>query len=42
MPRETREEERLTEDESAHRKLGPRGVPGGHRENDAATGKEYS
>ena len=29
MPRETREEERLTEDESARRKLGPRGVPGG-------------
>jgi hypothetical protein len=29
MPRESREEERLTEDESARRKLGPRGVPGG-------------
>ena len=29
MPRETREEERLTEDEIARRKLGPRGVPGG-------------
>jgi hypothetical protein len=28
-PREaTREEERLTEDEMARRKLGPRGVPG--------------
>ena len=25
----TREEERLTEDESARRRLGPRGVPGG-------------
>lgn len=25
----TREEERLTEDEIARRKLGPRGVPGG-------------
>jgi hypothetical protein len=25
----TREEERLTEDESARRKLGPRGMPGG-------------
>jgi hypothetical protein len=25
----TREEERLTEDEMARRKLGPRGVPGG-------------
>jgi hypothetical protein len=29
MPRETRKEERLTEDEIARRKLGPRGVPGG-------------
>jgi hypothetical protein len=29
MPRETREEERMTEDESARKKLGPRGVPGG-------------
>jgi hypothetical protein len=29
MPRENREGERLTEDESARRKLGPRGVPGG-------------
>ena len=29
MPRATREEERLTEDEMARRKLGPRGVPGG-------------
>jgi hypothetical protein len=29
MPRVTREEERLTEDEIARRKLGPRGVPGG-------------
>jgi hypothetical protein len=29
MPRDTREEERLTEDEIARRKLGPRGVPGG-------------
>ena len=29
MPRETREEERPTEDEIARRKLGPRGVPGG-------------
>jgi hypothetical protein len=38
------EEERPTEDESARRKLGPRGVPGGRdfRENDAAKGKEYS
>jgi hypothetical protein len=44
MPRETREEERLTEDEIARRNLGPRGVPGGP---DTAkmtppTGKEYS
>jgi hypothetical protein len=29
MPRATREEDRLTEDEIAHGKLGPRGVPGG-------------
>jgi hypothetical protein len=29
MPRETREEERPTEDEIARRKLGPRGVPDG-------------
>ena len=29
MPRENREEEMLTEDESARRKLGPHGVPGG-------------
>jgi hypothetical protein len=29
MLRGTREEERLTEDESARIKLGPRGVPGG-------------
>jgi hypothetical protein len=29
MPRPTPEEERLTEDEIARRKLGPRGVPGG-------------
>ena len=29
MPHATREEERLTEDEIARRKLGPRGVPGG-------------
>jgi hypothetical protein len=29
MPRETREEQRLTEDESARRKFGPCGVPGG-------------
>ena len=28
MQRNTREEERLTEDEIARRKLGPRGVPG--------------
>ena len=28
MPRATREEERLTEDDIARRKLGPRGVPG--------------
>lgn len=28
MARETREEERLTEDDGARRKLGPRGVPG--------------
>jgi hypothetical protein len=27
MPQATREEDRLTEDEIAHRKLGPRGVP---------------
>jgi hypothetical protein len=40
----TREEERLTEDEIARTKLGPRGVPGrtGYRDNDAARGKEYS
>ena len=30
MPRATREEDRLTEDEIARIKLGPRGVPGGH------------
>jgi hypothetical protein len=29
MPRATREEDRLTEDEIARRKLGHRGVPGG-------------
>ena len=29
MPRNNSEEERLTEDEIARRKLGPRGVPGG-------------
>ena len=29
MQRATREEERLTEDEMARRKLGPRGIPGG-------------
>ena len=29
MPRNTGDEERLTEDEIARRKLGPRGVPGG-------------
>ncbi len=29
MPRHIREEERLTEDETARRKLGPRGVPDG-------------
>ena len=29
MSRQTREEERLTEDEIARRKLGPRGVPDG-------------
>ena len=29
MPRATREEDRLTEDEIARRKLGPRGVPRG-------------
>ncbi|MGO9446973.1 MAG: hypothetical protein ACLPXB_19670 [Thiobacillaceae bacterium] len=29
MAQETREEERLSEDERARRKLGPRGVPGG-------------
>ena len=28
MPRETREEERPTEDDLARRRLGPRGVPG--------------
>ena len=44
MPRNNSEEERLTEDEIARRKLGPRGVPGGEdsRENDTATGKEHS
>ena len=29
MPRVSREEDRLTEDEIARIKLGPRGVPGG-------------
>lgn len=29
MAEKTREEDRLTEDEMARRKLGPRGVPGG-------------
>jgi hypothetical protein len=29
MPRQIGEDERLTEDESARRRLGPRGVPGG-------------
>jgi hypothetical protein len=29
MPRQTREEERLTEDDMARAKLGPRGIPGG-------------
>jgi hypothetical protein len=29
MPRATREEDRLTEDEITRRKLGPRVVPGG-------------
>jgi hypothetical protein len=29
MPRNTGDEEPLTKDEIAHRKLGPRGVPGG-------------
>ena len=29
MPRNNSEEKRLTEDEIARRKLGPRGVPGG-------------
>jgi hypothetical protein len=29
MPRASREEERLTEDDIARRELGPRGVPGG-------------
>jgi len=29
MPRKTRDEERLTEDDMARRTLGPRGVPGG-------------
>ena len=29
MQRQTREEERLTEDQIARRELGPRGVPGG-------------
>jgi hypothetical protein len=29
MQRNTQEEDRLTEDEIARRKLGPRGVPGG-------------
>jgi hypothetical protein len=29
MPRETHEQERLTEDDMARSKLGPRGVPGG-------------
>jgi hypothetical protein len=31
MLRGTREDERLTEDESARIKLGPRGVPGGRK-----------
>ena len=44
MPRASREENRLTEDEIARIKLGPRGVPGGQdtAENDTATGKEHS
>jgi hypothetical protein len=29
MPRQIREDERLTEDETARKNLGPRGVPGG-------------
>jgi len=29
MPRQIGEDERQTEDESARRRLGPRGVPGG-------------
>ena len=43
MPRNNSEEERLTEDEIARRKLGPRGVPGGEDSgNDATAGKEHS
>ena len=34
MPRNNSDEERLTEDEIARRKLGPRGIPG---EKDSAT-----
>jgi hypothetical protein len=29
MPEKVREEDRPTEDDTAHRKLGPRGIPGG-------------
>jgi hypothetical protein len=32
MPPKVKENERLTEDEMARRKLGPRGVPGGQDE----------
>jgi hypothetical protein len=44
MQRTISEEERLTEDEIARKKLGPRGVPSSQdtAKNDAATGKEHS
>jgi hypothetical protein len=44
MRRNRREDEGLTEDEIARRKLGPRGVPGGKdsAKNDARTRKEHS
>ena len=44
MPGKIPNEERLTEDEIARRKLGPRGVPGGEdfSENDTTTGKEHA
>ena len=44
MQGRTPNEEKLTEDEIARRKLGPRGIPGGEdtAENDTATEKEFA